>query len=109
MSYRGINGLQAIDCKYCGENLGYQDVNAPIQWEHWQHNCTAQIADEWEVPVEFVDGLHEVIKHAIAGAYPDITGTLGDPKDVPQIMLRARLAANRVLAQMAQKGYRLKP
>lgn len=101
--------FKAVNCLDCGDNLGYQDAQQPINRRYWEHHyCAPRIARRWGISSSDAAAIHDVICRAIAGAYPDITGTLGDPADKPKIQARARIAANHVMAAL-EKEHKVTP
>lgn len=98
----GIDGLQEVFCLDCGDSLGFQTAEAPVQRELWPHTgCPATIARELGVSRPALDTALRCAAGAISGSYPDCEGT---PE---QQDLRASLAARLVLQRLAAFGFGL--
>ncbi len=101
--------VQEVTCDECGESLGYQAADAPVQRELWRHNkCPVRIARELGMTRDAYDTAFSVTAATINGAYPDFPNNIiGDPKQNDVRLLRAGLAASAVLEALATVGFAL--
>lgn len=102
-------GMMKVDCPLCGENLGYQQDNVPIDWKMWPHNrCKVRIRDMWHLTGDDIDDLTKIVEARIAACYPDFPeGHYGDPEKDEFRAFRGRLAAGHLFDALLARGWQI--
>jgi hypothetical protein len=94
-----MNGLQTVDCRDCGQNLGYQEDGTEIIWDYWVHTrCPVRIARQLNLTSDQYDKLFRAVTVTIRSAYPDF-----GPTSQVQTM-RAKIAAGAALETLGVLG-----
>lgn len=98
-----VEGMQRVDCPLCGQNMGFQSADMPIDWEEWQHTrCPGRLAQQWDMTRDQVEKLTQDVESLIGVSLADLL-----PDDPKMSDLRTRLAAEHVLELLARRGYKL--
>jgi hypothetical protein len=98
-----VEGLQRIDCRDCGQYLGFQSEGTPILWEEWRHTrCPERLAQQWEMTREQVETLTQNVQATLGVSFVDLL-----PTDSDAAVLRTRIGAEHVLEFLARRGYKV--
>jgi hypothetical protein len=106
-----VEGLQEVKCRDCGESLGYQGEEVPIDYAVWPHNrCPERLRLSFGITRAEYDRIHKLVSDAIEVSYPEFPrNVIGDPADKMLQELRGNIAAGYVMEVLAKFGYRVGP
>lgn len=107
-----MDNMTEVRCDLCGEPLGYQSADVPVDPELWRHSrCPVRLAEHWGIGVDVVLELTDLLSAAIASCYPEIPGKrpITRASGTRQLSkLRGDIAAGHAMELLAANGFQVR-